>query len=129
MTKIKTPTVIQTEGIRKSRKIINYARTIEGLVDTDAYKGLEATIKVKNLNVNVIIDDARIRYGHLDLHVTPISGTGGMWIERKNIDIYADPGLSYPEENENITMPSFLAAPIKELVQQIIENEKSLTGS
>jgi len=128
MSTIKTPTVIQTEGVKKPPKVINYPRTPDGLVDTEAYKGLKGTISVKNLNVDVVVNDARIRYGHLDLYVTPAAGTGEVWVERKNIEIYADPGLPFQNENENVEVPSFLAAPIQRLVHQIIDSEKLLTA-
>lgn len=142
MQEIKTPTAVQTMGTAQPQKVITYARTPDGLVDTNAYKGLKGTISIKNLQVDVIINDARIRYGHLDLFVAPVSGTGTMWVERKNIDIEQDPGLSKTAptystskttylQDDSVAVPSFLAEPIKELIQQILSSEqtKSSTAS
>lgn len=69
---------------------INYMRKADGSIDLAAYKGLEGEITQNNLNIHVKIKDARVRYGHLDLCVTPVSGSGTVWVERKNIVIPDD---------------------------------------
>lgn len=131
---IKTPNVIQTKGAAEVQKVINYPRTSTGLVDTDAYKGLYGTIVVKDISVNVEIFDARIRYGHLDLCVKPVSGTGTVWVERKNINIDFDPGLSRTEnikvEKNDASPPvmsNHLSESIKELVEKILLNGQKIT--
>lgn len=70
-----------------------YARTPDGKIDFSAYISKTGTIESNGLNVSVRIKDARTRYGHLDLWVTPVAGFGERWVEYKNINIEGDPGL------------------------------------
>lgn len=69
------------------------ALTEEGKVDFAAYRGLLGQIQYGELTVDVNIEDARLRFGHLDLLVTPACGHGYRWVELKNIDITNDPGV------------------------------------
>lgn len=75
----------------RSSKRTNVARTADGSVDFEAYVGLSGQIASDGLNVAVRVVGARARYGHLDLCVTPISGSGQRWIERKNVKLVNDP--------------------------------------
>lgn len=77
---------------------ISYARTKDGKIDLAAYKNKKGQIKENNLTINVKILESRVRYGHLDLKVTPVAGHGEVWVERKNILIENDPGMT---KNEN----------------------------
>lgn len=76
---------------------IKYARTKDGKIDLDAYKNKKGQIKENNLTINVKILDSRVRYGHLDLKVTPLNGEGEVWVERKNILIENDPAMTKNE--------------------------------
>lgn len=67
------------------------ARTADGKIDLDAYLNCRGTVEQDGLTVNVLVLGARRRYGHLDLEVTPISGLGRRWVERKNIVLDNDP--------------------------------------
>jgi hypothetical protein len=67
------------------------ARTSDGKVDLNAYIGLHADFSVGDLTVKTIIRDARTRFGHLDLLITPTSGAGEKWVERKNLVLANDP--------------------------------------
>lgn len=73
---------------------IAYAKTKDGKIDLDAYKEKTGVIVENNLSINVKIVDARRRYGHLDLKVTPLDGSGYVWVERKNITINDDPAYA-----------------------------------
>ena len=77
---------------------IKYARTKDGKINHDAYKNKKGQIKENNLTINVKILASRVRYGHLDLKVTPINGSGEVWVERKNILIDKDPGMTASEQ-------------------------------
>ena len=85
--------LVDTGKVEFSGKQISYARTESGHVDTNAYIGLDGSITANSLSVDVKIISARIRYGHLDLRVTPVAGAGDVWVERKNITIPEDPAL------------------------------------
>jgi len=75
-----------------------FARTTDGKINFDAYRGLTGTVVTfTNMIVDVVVVDARQRYGHLDLHVTPLSGAGFAWVERKNVNLFDDPGLEPPK--------------------------------
>jgi len=82
--------LVNTPGADGVVSPITYMRDANGSIDFAAYKGLEGEITQNNLTINVVIKDARIRYGHLDLCVTPVAGSGNVWVERKNIVIPED---------------------------------------
>jgi len=98
MTKAKqSPMIVNTALTDGIITPIKYARTKDGKIDFSAYKGKKGRIKENNLTIDVTILDARRRYGHLDLRVTPISGEGEVWVERKNIYIENDPAMTVKE--------------------------------
>ena len=68
-----------------------FARTADGKIDFDAYKGLNATYHTGELDFMVTILDSRQRFGHLDLLITPEYGAGERWTEFKNLVIHDDP--------------------------------------
>jgi hypothetical protein len=70
---------------------------MDGKINFDAYRGLTGTVTWNDMVVDVAVVDARQRYGHLDLQVTPISGHGFIWLERKNVHLFDDPGLQPPK--------------------------------
>jgi|TARA_R110000751_G_scaffold261652_1_gene360923 hypothetical protein len=74
-----------------------FARTMDGKINFDAYAGLTGTVVWANMTIDIIVVDARQRYGHLDLQVTPVSGHGFIWLERKNVHLIDDPGLEPPK--------------------------------
>ena len=74
-----------------------FARTTDGKINFDAYRGLTGTVTWSDMVIDVAGVDARQRYGHLDLQVTPISGQGFIWLERKNVHLFDDPGLEPPQ--------------------------------
>jgi hypothetical protein len=54
--------------------------------DLSAFRGRPGRIDdLDGLTVEVTITDARIRFGHLDLLVTPRSGRGQRWFESRRI--------------------------------------------
>jgi hypothetical protein len=85
--------LVNTADIEGTLSTVTYARTPAGTIDYEAYEGLDAKIIVNKLEINVKIIKARKRFGHLDLLVIPTSGTGEVWVERKNIKINNDPAL------------------------------------
>jgi hypothetical protein len=105
--------LVNTADIEGAVTPIKYARTPDGKIDYKAYCGLTGSIKANGLTVNVRIVDARRRYGHLDLQVTPIDGADTVWVERKNIVINDDPANS--------------VTPLKS-TQKILINGKEVTG-
>ena len=68
-----------------------FARTADGKIDFDAYRGLNATYRTGELDFEVTILDSRQRFGHLDLLITPAHGAGERWTEFKNLTIHNDP--------------------------------------
>ena len=70
---------------------------MDGKINFDAYRGLTGTITWADMVIDIAVVDARQRYGHLDLQVTPISGHGFIWLERKNVHLFEDPGLEPPK--------------------------------
>lgn len=93
--------LISTPGPEGYLESVTYARTAEGKIDYKAYKNLKGIIHEKGLSIAVRIIDARRRYGHLDLKVTPLKGAGETWVERKNIVIPNDPALEKGRRIEN----------------------------
>jgi len=74
-----------------------FARTMDGKINFDAYRGLTGTVAWADMVIDIAVVDARQRYGHLDLQVIPISGHGLLWLERKNVHLFDDPGLEPPK--------------------------------
>jgi hypothetical protein len=105
--------LVNTADIEGAVTPIKYARTPDGKIDYKAYCGLTGSIKANGLTVNVRIVEARRRYGHLDLQVTPMDGADTVWVERKNIIINDDPANS--------------VTPLKS-TQKILINGKEVTG-
>ena len=68
-----------------------FARTADGKIDFEAYVGLDAFYHVDGLAFQMRIVGSRQRFGHLDLMVTPIAGSGERWVELKNLMIPNDP--------------------------------------
>ena len=46
------------------------------------YKGEVGTVAMEGLTVGVKITDVRVRFGHLDLLVKPLNGSGERWVEQ-----------------------------------------------
>lgn len=44
------------------------------------YHGQVASVDLNGLTVDVQVRDVRFRYGHIDVLVTPLSGSGDKWI-------------------------------------------------
>ena len=63
--------------------------TKKKITDTnlDDFKHKMGTIDIDGLIVSVTVTDARFRYGHIDLKVTPISGRGERWMERGKVTL------------------------------------------
>lgn len=61
-------------------------------VDLTRYSNRRGYIKMNTMSIGVDIIKARIRYGHIDLLVSPITGTGEKWMEiHKVSDIHGNP--------------------------------------
>ena len=85
-----------------------FARTPNGKIDFEAYKGLQATYRTGELDFEVTVLDSRQRFGHLDLLITPEYGAGERWTEFKNLVIHDDPALL-------VTAPVVVAVPSPEI--------------
>ena len=64
-----------------------YSKETTTKPDLDAYRDKIGMITVDDLLVEVKITDARLRFGHLDLLVTPVSGSGERWVEKHRISV------------------------------------------
>ena len=82
--------LVDTETPNRDR----FARTPDGKIDFDAYRGLTATYRTGELDFEVTIIESRQRFGHLDLLITPQAGSGQRWTEFKNLSIHDDPALN-----------------------------------
>ena len=47
--------------------------------DLNAYIGKTGQVDLDGLTVQVKVTDARVRFGHTDLLLTPVAGTGSRW--------------------------------------------------
>jgi hypothetical protein len=56
-------------------------------IDLDAYKDVPGRIYLNNLAIGVTIKQARLRFGHLDLLVTPVDGEGEKWMESHRVSV------------------------------------------
>ena len=56
-------------------------------IDLQSYENKEGLISINELAVGVTIKSARIRFGHLDLLVTPVTGSGEKWMESHRVQV------------------------------------------
>lgn len=49
--------------------------------------GATGTYEVDELTVGITIKDARVRFGHIDLLVEPIEGSGMQWVEKHRVSV------------------------------------------
>jgi hypothetical protein len=56
-------------------------------VDLTVYSNRRGFINVNTLSIGVEIKQARVRYGHIDLLVTPINGNGEKWMEIHKVEL------------------------------------------
>lgn len=57
-------------------------------VDLSSFNGRQGFINVNSLSIGVQIKQARVRYGHVDLLVTPINGVGEKWMEIHKVELW-----------------------------------------
>jgi hypothetical protein len=50
-------------------------------------KGMTAKMDVEKMTINVKVKDIRVRFGHVDVLVTPIDGQGEQWVENHRVKI------------------------------------------
>ena len=50
-------------------------------------KGMIAKMDVEKMTINVKVQDIRVRFGHVDVLVTPVNGAGEQWVENHRIQI------------------------------------------
>ena len=53
--------------------------------DIAALRGMSGVMKMEDLQISVNVVEARLRFGHLDLLVTPVAGTGERWVETHRV--------------------------------------------
>lgn len=56
-------------------------------LDLTTYVGRKGTINMDGLSVGIEVKEARVRFGHLDLLVTPLIGSGERWIESQRLSL------------------------------------------
>lgn len=56
-------------------------------IDPKGFIGSKATMTIDELTVGVTIKDARVRFGHIDVLVEPINGSGKQWVEKHRISL------------------------------------------
>lgn len=61
--------------------------TKEDITDIDIaqLKGMSGTMSIDALHVGICIIDARRRFGHVDVLVEPLNGTGEQWVEKHRV--------------------------------------------
>lgn len=50
-------------------------------------KGMTGSMSVETLTVGVHIKDVRRRFGHIDVLVQPLNGTGEQWVEKHRVKV------------------------------------------
>lgn len=56
-------------------------------INLESYENKQGIISINDLAVGVTIKSARIRFGHLDLLVTPVTGSGEKWMESHRVQV------------------------------------------
>jgi hypothetical protein len=52
-----------------------------------ALKGMMGKMSIESLDIGVQIKDVRRRFGHIDVLVEPLNGTGEQWVEKHRIKV------------------------------------------
>jgi len=52
-----------------------------------SFSGRVGTVEVDSLNFGITVVEARVRFGHLDLRVAPLNGTGAKWFEAHRVSL------------------------------------------
>lgn len=55
--------------------------------DLDSYRGRSGYLSIDGLGFAVLVTEARMRFGHLDFHISPAEGRGSKWVESHRIDL------------------------------------------
>jgi hypothetical protein len=50
-------------------------------------KGMMGKMSIESLDIGVQIKDVRRRFGHIDVLVEPLNGTGEQWVEKHRIKV------------------------------------------
>jgi len=53
--------------------------------DLDSFPGRTGTFEFDGLSFGVKIVKARLRFGHLDLQIAPVVGSGERWVEQHRV--------------------------------------------
>jgi len=64
-----------------------YTKQQVGKTDPWTLVGKTASIAMDDLQISVLITDARVRFGHIDLLVEPVKGSGKKWVEYHRVTI------------------------------------------
>lgn len=62
-------------------------RIYEHGTDLNLYRGRSGTMALNDLAFGVEVKDARLRFGHLDFLITPIEGSGEIWVESHRVNL------------------------------------------
>ena len=65
---------------------MNHVATSQELA---AFVGQTGRIDLNGLSIQVKVQDARLRFGHIDLLLTPEAGDGQRWVEAKGVRLDA----------------------------------------
>ena len=84
-------------------------RKPSGVIDFDAYKGLEGSIGITGMTFTVKVIDARQSFGRLDLCVEPLHGEGSRWMEYRKVELKSEPVRSKITTTEVTTVREQIA--------------------
>ena len=54
-------------------------------LDTLPKKGESVVFKHRGATFQVVIQNARIRYGQIDVEISPVAGTGSFWVKYEGL--------------------------------------------
>lgn len=85
-----------------------YTKTDDNKPNLDDYRDRNGFLTVDGLQVGIKITDARLRFGHLDLLITPLTGSGKRWVEQHRIELEeAKAVVETPSHTGTFTTDSF----------------------
>ncbi len=56
-------------------------------INLESFKDRNAEMVIDSLTFHVTVKNARIRFGHLDLLVSPATGAGEKWVEQHKVTL------------------------------------------
>jgi hypothetical protein len=71
-------------------------------LDTLPKKGESVTFVLRGARFDMTIQEARIRYGDIDVRISPVAGTGSFWVRYNSVKKNSQPEIELPDTETSL---------------------------